>query len=218
MKAPGRVVSSPSPVSQGAIIPCLVAPALFHLDLCFCGHVSCDSPVSLSWDLGITLGPPRQPRTSTPISRSLSASHRPRAPLPYRVLDSVNVSGAIFCLTFSPPSCFLVLTVPIYSQVLWFAFKRGIVESVGRAASVVVQALLCHLRPHGTNPLRPPSPSSVKLWVFNAHFIIRKIPWRRQWQPSPVFLPGKSHGQRSLVGCSSWAHKELDTTEWLTLS
>lgn len=71
VKAPGRVVSSPSPVSQGAIIPCLAAPALFHLDLCFCGHVSCDSPVSLSWDLGITLGPPRQPRTSTPISRSL---------------------------------------------------------------------------------------------------------------------------------------------------
>ena len=31
---------------------------------------------------------------------------------------------------------------------------------------------------------------------------IRKIPWRRAWQPTPVFLPGESHGQRSLVGCS----------------
>jgi len=31
---------------------------------------------------------------------------------------------------------------------------------------------------------------------------IRKIPWRRVWQPTPVFLPGKSHGWRSLVGCS----------------
>ena len=38
---------------------------------------------------------------------------------------------------------------------------------------------------------------------------------RRQWQPTPVLLPGKSHGQRSLVGCSSWAHKELDMTDWL---
>ena len=33
---------------------------------------------------------------------------------------------------------------------------------------------------------------------------VRKIPWRRKWQPTPVFLPGKSHGQRSLVGCIAW--------------
>ena len=38
---------------------------------------------------------------------------------------------------------------------------------------------------------------------------------RRQWQPTPVLLPGKSHGQRSLVGCSPWGHKESDTTERL---
>ena len=42
---------------------------------------------------------------------------------------------------------------------------------------------------------------------------VRKIPWRRAWQPTPVFLPGKSHGQRSLEDYSSWAHKESDTTE-----
>ena len=36
---------------------------------------------------------------------------------------------------------------------------------------------------------------------------VRKIPWRRKWQPTPVFLPGKSHGQRSLVGCSSRGRK-----------
>ena len=39
--------------------------------------------------------------------------------------------------------------------------------------------------------------------------------WRRQWHPTPVFLPGKSHGQRILVGCSPWGCKELDTTEQL---
>ena len=38
---------------------------------------------------------------------------------------------------------------------------------------------------------------------------------RRQWQPTPVLLPGKSHGRRSLVGCSPWGRKESDTTEWL---
>ena len=40
-----------------------------------------------------------------------------------------------------------------------------------------------------------------------------KIPWRRKWQPIPVFLPGKFHGQGSLVGHSPWGVKELDTTE-----
>ena len=43
-----------------------------------------------------------------------------------------------------------------------------------------------------------------------------KIPWRRKWQPAPVFLPGESHGQRSLAGCSPWGRKESDTTERLT--
>ena len=38
------------------------------------------------------------------------------------------------------------------------------------------------------------------------------------WQPTPVFLPGKSNGQKSLVGYSPWDRKELDTTERLTLS
>ena len=37
----------------------------------------------------------------------------------------------------------------------------------------------------------------------------------RQWQPTPVLLPGKSHGQRSLVGCSPWGREETDMTEWL---
>ena len=39
-----------------------------------------------------------------------------------------------------------------------------------------------------------------------------KIPCRRKWQPTPVFVPGKSHGQRSLAGYSPWCRKELDTT------
>ena len=39
--------------------------------------------------------------------------------------------------------------------------------------------------------------------------------WRRQWHPTPVLLPGKSHGRRSLVGCSPWSCEESDTTEQL---
>ena len=41
----------------------------------------------------------------------------------------------------------------------------------------------------------------------------RDLFWRRQWHPTPVLLPGKSHGQRSLVGHSPWGRKESDTTE-----
>ena len=44
---------------------------------------------------------------------------------------------------------------------------------------------------------------------------VGKIPWRRKWQSTPVFLPEKSHGRRSLVGYSPWGHKESDTTERL---
>ena len=42
---------------------------------------------------------------------------------------------------------------------------------------------------------------------------VRKLPWRRKWQPTPVFFLGKFHEQRSLVGYSPWGHKDLDTTE-----
>ena len=45
------------------------------------------------------------------------------------------------------------------------------------------------------------------------HPWVGKIPWRRGWQPTPVFLLGEPHGQRSLVGYCPWGHKELGTTE-----
>ena len=46
---------------------------------------------------------------------------------------------------------------------------------------------------------------------------VRKIPQRRERLPTPVFWPGESHGQRSLVGYSPWGCKELDTTDGLIL-
>ena len=42
---------------------------------------------------------------------------------------------------------------------------------------------------------------------------VRKLPWRRAWQPAPVFLPGESHGQRSLMGYGSQGHRESGMTE-----
>ena len=42
---------------------------------------------------------------------------------------------------------------------------------------------------------------------------VKKIPWSEKWQPTPMFLPGKFHGQRSLVDYSLWGHKQWDVTE-----
>ena len=42
---------------------------------------------------------------------------------------------------------------------------------------------------------------------------VGKIPWRKAWQPTPVFLPGEFHGQKSLVGYTLWGCKETDMTE-----
>ena len=53
------------------------------------------------------------------------------------------------------------------------------------------------------------------LLLFNM-FYVKYHSWRRKWQPTPIFLPGESHRQRSLAGYSPWGHKESDTTEWLT--
>ena len=65
--------------------------------------------------------------------------------------------------------------------------------------------LLCHLLP-------PAFPAVLDLW--------EPFPtpsWRREWQSTPVFLPGEPHEQKSLAGYSPWGHKESDMTEWLAL-
>ena len=77
---------------------------------------------------------------------------------------------------------------------------------------------------HCNNMIGFPGGSEVKASACNAGDLgsipgsdpwVGKIPWRRKWQPTPVFLPGEFHGQRNLTGYSLWGHKELDTTEQL---
>ena len=53
-------------------------------------------------------------------------------------------------------------------------------------------------------------PVILSPYLFNLY---AEYIWRRQWQPTPVLLPGKSHGQRSLVGCCLWGRTESETTE-----
>ena len=76
----------------------------------------------------------------------------------------------------------------------------------------IINAYLCDMLgfPGGSVVKNLPAmrKTQVRSWVG-------KIPWRRKWQPTLVFLPGKSHGQR-LVGYNPWGRKELDTTELST--
>ena len=63
--------------------------------------------------------------------------------------------------------------------------------------------------------MRLPAGSDDKESTWNAGdsgSIPRKIPWRGEWLPTLVFLPGEFHGERSLVGYGPWGHKESDTT------
>ena len=80
---------------------------------------------------------------------------------------------------------------------------RGYIDT-SRAAPVARQVKKIHLqsRRHGRWELSP---------------CVRKIPWRRKWQPTPVFLPGESHGQQSLSDYSPKHPKESDMTEWLRM-
>ena len=58
-------------------------------------------------------------------------------------------------------------------------------------------------------------PAVQETWIWSLGW---KIPWRREWHPTPGFLPGEFHGQRSLVGDSPWVHKESDVTSFISLS
>ena len=58
---------------------------------------------------------------------------------------------------------------------------------------------------------------NLTVWRPEFDLWVGKPPWRREWQPTPVFLLGEFHGQRSMAGYSSWGHKESDKTEGLTL-
>ena len=78
--------------------------------------------------------------------------------------------------------------VGLFPQLFWFVREWKEVAS-GRESN-------CQCRSCGFNP-----------WVG-------KIPWRRKWQPSPVFLPGESHEQRSLAGYSPWGHKQIALSQW----
>ena len=104
-----------------------------------------------------------------------------------------------------------------------FASVAGV--SCGRTPRVLFTlSLCCTWAAFPNSPPRPARAPQVVLLIkdlpanagdMRCRFSqwIGKIPWRRAWQPTPVFLPGESHGQRSLAVYSPWGHKESAMTE-----
>ena len=78
----------------------------------------------------------------------------------------------------------------------------------GSLSTLPVEPILMAVAPNGVVLL---AVQRSTCWTRKGSFLNQ----RRQWRPTPVLLPGKSHGQRSLVGCSPWGRKESDTTEQL---
>ena len=83
-------------------------------------------------------------------------------------------------------------------QELLLELLMGLILTAGFAGGTCGKESLCQRRRHERHRFDP--------WL-------RKIPWRRAWQPTPVFLSGESHGQRSLAGYSPRGCTELDVTE-----
>ena len=107
-------------------------------------------------------------------------------------------AGVLMCLRTLSESCHRAKP-PLGPQVLvhlitHLVFSLVSAGSVGKESACNTGNCLQHGRP------------GFDHWV-------RKIPWRREWQPTPAFLPGKSYGQRIPGGYSPWNRKESDTTE-----
>ena len=85
----------------------------------------------------------------------------------------------------------------------------------GRRGCIQASYIYCALYFYWASPVAQMVnnlPAEQETWVQS---LGGKLLWRREWQPTLVFLPGEFHGQRSLAGYNPWGHKKSDTTLWL---
>ena len=123
---------------------------------------------------------------------------------------------SLFCLNFQNKSI-------LFTQILQVALLRGIHTTIWYKNILVIYIYIT---------LKYVNTCVSYVWASQVALVLKnlpanvgdgnrcrfdpwvgKIPWRRARQPTPVFLPGESHGQRSLAGSNPWSHTELDTTE-----
>ena len=100
-----------------------------------------------------------------------------------------------------------------YSSVI--LFNGWLISLIVEKAVVPHSSTLAWRVPWTEEPVRLQSMGSLRVrhdWATSLS-LFTLMHWRRKWQPTPVFLPGESQGQGSLVGCRLWGHTESDTTE-----
>ena len=113
-------------------------------------------------------------------------------------------------------SCFLTSTksIRVIAPHSCFAFLSHYIHCWEKAMATH-SSILAWKIPWMEEPGRLQSMGSLRVrhdWVTSLS-LSTVMHWRRKWQPTPVFLPGESHGRRSVVGCSPWGRTESDTTE-----
>ena len=139
-------------------------------------------------------------------------------------LIQISTLHASLSLSFLHVFCFPLCYVASHSTTLGLDFLmcQSGVRLINSQVSTVSLIMFCtHSPPNIFAKVEADRASLVAQMVKNLPAICetqvrssgQKIPWRKAWQPTPVFLPGESHGQKSLVGYSPWGHKESDTTE-----
>ena len=139
----------------------------------------------------------------TLLSIHLATSHEPwmyhGIPMALQLLFLIEI--------VIPPPLFFFLVMSFKAQIKYFTVQPSIVIADSCVVfSNFVQFIYMYL--HSRTSGWPGGKESTSQWKrcrFNPW--VGKIPWRRKWQPSLVFLPGKSHGQKNLAGYSSWGPK-----------
>ena len=153
-------------------------------------------------------------------------SSRSRKPYSYITVESAASVCSVVCncdfVDRSPPGS-SVHGIFLARILEWVAisFSRG---SSQRRDGIPISWVSCIWQTDSLSVCNPGSSLWVSLWLRRERIRLQckrpgfdpsvgKIPQRQEWLPTPVFLPGESHGQRSLTGYTPWSHKELDTTE-----
>ena len=160
--------------------------------------------------------PPQSP-PSHPLDRSLCSQQQPSHG-DYSTIPKLQLLATV-------PSWVCMVT----ARTVWFSFHLGCHRSAASHSALNVSPLTQTFAPCGDqtpSSVPPPawgrsSPTNIPVYLPSSFVLPSFVwvyiffSWRRQWHPTPVLLPGKSHGRRSLEGCSLWGHWGLDTTEQL---
>ena len=120
----------------------------------------------------------------------------------------LNLKAGIICKDHDSDDSFRGLS----SAIQWAWRRQQILQCVSTTHNSCTQGSMNY--PDFQVALGVSKEDTFTVLVLKTHFY-NLLLLRRQWQPTPVLLPGKSHGRRSLVGCSPWGRWGSDTTEWL---